>query len=191
MGGRSLSSTPVAINNGPLSLRIAILLRLYRADAGKLLGVDYQTDRLHYAVGYVEDEGRDRLAARGDHHARGAVDRASELYRQSLTLLRTLSDRSGIAEALERLAGIVGAGDQPEAGPRLFGAADALREAIAVARSELERGDYNRDVEATRARLSEIAFSAAWEVGRALSMERAIELAEAASDTRQRSTGTR
>ena len=47
VGGRSLSSTPVAINNGPLSLRIAILLRLYRADAGKLLGVDYQTDRLH------------------------------------------------------------------------------------------------------------------------------------------------
>ena len=56
----------------------------------------------------------------------------------------------------------------------LWGAAEALREAIGTLLPPVERVPYDRAVEALRTRLGEQAFAAAWAEGRTLSLEQAL-----------------
>jgi len=60
---------------------------------------------------------------------------------------------------------------------RLFGAAEALREAIGLLSAPQERADYDARLAATRSRLGVVAFEAAWAEGRAMTLEQAIEYA--------------
>ena len=106
--------------------------------------------------------------------SQGDDGRARALYEESLAILRELGDRRGIAESLEMFAALAVA-QQPERAARLFGAAEALREAIRAPRPVIDRADYERQVAATCAALGEEAFGAAWAEGRALSLEEAIQ----------------
>src|SRR6266566_418266 len=56
----------------------------------------------------------------------------------------------------------------------LWGAAEALREAIGTLLPPVERVPYDRAVEALRTQLGEQAFAAAWAEGRTLSLEQAL-----------------
>jgi hypothetical protein len=60
---------------------------------------------------------------------------------------------------------------------RLFGAAEALREAIGHLPNPQAQADYDDCLDATRSRLGVIAFEAAWAEGRAMTLEQAIEYA--------------
>jgi predicted ATPase/Tfp pilus assembly protein PilF len=127
----------------------------------------------------------------------GNYTQAAELYRESLVLRREMGDKLGIAVCLEKMARTAGSQGQSEQGARLFGAAEALREAIGVPlphgltfktvygptlpRPLPSRIDYENDVAAVRAQLSEEAFAAAWAEGRKMAMEEAIEYALAAN----------
>jgi DNA-binding NarL/FixJ family response regulator len=64
---------------------------------------------------------------------------------------------------------------------RLFGAAQALRQALGASLSPAERARYEPDLAATRAALGEAAFEAASAEGRAMPPERAIDYALAAA----------
>jgi hypothetical protein len=75
---------------------------------------------------------------------------------------------------LEGFAHVAGAEGDAERAARLFGAAEALREALGAPLPPVERAHYDRSVAATRAALGEEAFAAAWAEGRALSLEQAI-----------------
>ncbi len=66
---------------------------------------------------------------------------------------------------------------QPVRSARLWGAAEALREAIGAILSPLERSYYEPHIVAARAPLDEEAWEAAWEEGRALTRAQAIEYA--------------
>ena len=57
---------------------------------------------------------------------------------------------------------------------RVFGATEALREAICAPMPPVERPDYDRAVAAARAQLGEVAFSSGWAEGRAMTLEQAI-----------------
>jgi tetratricopeptide (TPR) repeat protein len=109
--------------------------------------------------------------------SQGDYEEARALYRESLGIFRPAGEQRGIAAVLEGLAGIAAADDRAERAARLFGAAEALRAAIATPLAPGERADYDRYVAATHAALGQEAFAAAWEAGRALSLDEAGALA--------------
>jgi predicted ATPase/DNA-binding SARP family transcriptional activator/DNA-binding CsgD family transcriptional regulator len=104
---------------------------------------------------------------------RGDDGLAVRLYEESLALSLELGDHWGAGGTVAGLAGIVVARDRPERAARLLGAARGLGDAIGVARLA-QHEEYERVLAATRARLDEGAFAAAWEAGRRLSPEQAI-----------------
>jgi DNA-binding NarL/FixJ family response regulator len=65
---------------------------------------------------------------------------------------------------------------------RLFGAAEALRGAVGASVLPFYRADYERGVAAARAGLDEQSFAAAWERGRAMTLEQAIGYALGAGE---------
>jgi tetratricopeptide (TPR) repeat protein len=60
---------------------------------------------------------------------------------------------------------------------RLFGAGDALREALGIRRLALMQARHDEVVAATRTPLGDAVFAAAWAEGRAMTLEQAIEYA--------------
>jgi non-specific serine/threonine protein kinase len=112
------------------------------------------------------------LAAHQGDHAQ-----AMALYTESLSLARELKNTWGIAACLEGLAGLSGAVGQLERAARLFGIAAALRAPTRVPPLPVDRASYERNVARVRATLQEDAFTAAWEEGRRMTLEQAIEYA--------------
>ncbi|MFQ5795916.1 MAG: tetratricopeptide repeat protein [Candidatus Bipolaricaulia bacterium] len=102
----------------------------------------------------------------------GDYERAVRFFKDSLTLSQELGNKRRIARGLEGLAAVACANRQPEQAARLFGAAEALREAIGIPLPPSECADYDRDVAAVRAGLDEDAFAAAWAEGRAMPWSR-------------------
>ena len=115
----------------------------------------------------------------------GDYEAARALMEESLSLRRELGDKWGIAYSLEAFASLAVAEGQPERAARLWGAAEALREAIHAPLPPNEREQYARDLAAVRATLGEEAFSAAWAAGRAMTIEQAMEYALEKTDTRE------
>ena len=119
--------------------------------------------------------------------ARGEYARARRLFVESLALHRSLGNKAGMAESLAGVAGVLaqarGAGE-PMADRRkvlqaahLFGAADAVREAIKAPMWPAERADYERNLAAARAQLDDGDWQASWAEGRAMPLEQAIAYA--------------
>lgn len=111
--------------------------------------------------------------------------RAAELFEEDLRILRELKDKVGIVYGLLGMAAGAALRGQPARAARLWGAAEALREAIDHPPLPLEKAhyDYEGYLAAARAGLEEAAFEAAWSEGRAMSPERAIEYALNADET--------
>ena len=109
----------------------------------------------------------------GDH------ERAAELYVEGLGLAVEMGDKANAAYCLEGLAGLISERGEPVRAARLFGASEALLEAVGAPRYVQAQASalYERAVEALRSRLSEDAFGAAWSEGRAMTPEQAIEYA--------------
>jgi predicted ATPase/class 3 adenylate cyclase len=111
-------------------------------------------------------------AAQGDNAS------ACAFFRQSLAIRRELGDRWGIAEVLEGLSYVALALAGPARATRIDGAAERLREEIGSPLPPNERPRYDRHVATARAALGDdVAFDRAWQEGRALTIEQAIELA--------------
>lgn len=119
------------------------------------------------------------IAASLDHMGlaawhQGDYRQATALLEESLTVRKALGDKAGIAGSLEGLARVA---QDPERAARLCGAAAALRDAIDAPRPPAERSDYERRLNGLRTQLGEVAFAAAWNQGRAMTVEEAIEYA--------------
>jgi predicted ATPase/DNA-binding CsgD family transcriptional regulator len=146
---------------------------------------DYSAARLRI------EEARQILSSLGDRRGVGKMntalgdvafnqgdrDAAYSLYEDALKDLKDLEDKWWIAWCLEGMAGVAAAQKQPEQAARLFGAAAALREAIGAPRPPAFRGYHECNVAAVRERLDEEGFAAAWEEGRAMTTEQAIDYA--------------
>jgi predicted ATPase len=107
-------------------------------------------------------------------HAQGDEDQARACFTESLRLFQERGSKRGIIECIAGLAGVVGAQGQGERAARLLGATAAQFEAIGAAMWSADQIDYQRNVAAMRAVLGEAAFAAAWDAGRALTLEQAI-----------------
>jgi hypothetical protein len=98
---------------------------------------------------------------------------AQSHYAESLALFRELGDKSGIVYPLEGFAGLAAAEGDPQRAVRLYGAAEALRQAISLPMAPPGRAMNAPYIEAARSVLGEEAFAAAWAEGRALALEEA------------------
>jgi predicted ATPase len=109
---------------------------------------------------------------------------ASGRFVESLTLFRELVQPNGIAYVLEGVAGLSAAQGQTNRAACLFGAVEALREAIHTPLSAFDRPEYERKVATVRAQLDDAAFAAASTAGRGMTLEQAIAYALAGSTER-------
>ncbi len=96
------------------------------------------------------------------------------LYEQGVKVARESGDKLTIIPGLEGLASAVAAQGNHVWAAHLWGAAEALREAIGAPLPPVERAPYHQAVEALRTQLGEQAFATAWAQGRTLSLEQAL-----------------
>ena len=102
-----------------------------------------------------------------------AVARA--MYEESLTIRRQLGNQNGISYSLESLAEAAHRQGQSERAARLGGAASALRESIGSPLNPADQKRFDKTTASAAEALGEAAFAAAWEVGRAMTLEQAVE----------------
>jgi predicted ATPase/class 3 adenylate cyclase/Tfp pilus assembly protein PilF len=102
---------------------------------------------------------------------------AQALYREALVIGRELGEKLRIAFSLEGLAAVVAALGSSLRAARIWGAADRLRAEAGSPLPPKDRPDYDRRVAAARTRGDNVAFDRAWQEGRALTLEQAMELA--------------
>src|SRR5205807_3394915 len=103
----------------------------------------------------------------------GDYTTARALYEESLVLAR-VGQKLNIASGLEGLASMVALQGEPTWAARLWGAADALRNAMGAPMATVERPDYEQAVATARLKLGEKVFAAAWAEGRNMSPEQAL-----------------
>jgi len=99
---------------------------------------------------------------------------ARTLYEDSLAMAQEIGDKELIASGLEGLASVVAMQGEPAWATRLWGTAEALREAIDAPLQPVERADYDHAVTAVRDDLGEKAFVTAWTEGRSMTAEQVL-----------------
>jgi tetratricopeptide (TPR) repeat protein len=163
--------------------------------AGALIGLatasHLQGDAPHAAALLAEslslfrDVGDERSAALAALYLADAERDSNDLtqaamhYREALAQFATLDDRDRVVEGLVKLGRVLVREGEFERAARLLGAASALTpdEEPGTGEDTPEITSLDGDLEAIRGALGEQAFAAAWDAGRALSLEAAVHLA--------------
>jgi predicted ATPase/DNA-binding SARP family transcriptional activator len=109
---------------------------------------------------------------------RGDYAKAEGLFRESLKLSEEYGNKTATLDGLAGLAAILGVTGKPELAVRLFGAVEALLEAIGMGgrRDPADQKEFDYYVAIARGRLEQAAFAKAWSEGRTMSQESAIDL---------------
>jgi len=109
----------------------------------------------------------------------GDPQRATGYFEENLRVLRAMGDKMGIAYCLLGLGGVAGEQLHPDRAARLWGAAEALREAIGMGLSPFDRKHtrYEDRLATARSLMDDAAWEEAWARGRAMTPEEAIEYA--------------
>jgi predicted ATPase/class 3 adenylate cyclase len=105
------------------------------------------------------------VAFEGDHAT------AHALYEQCLAIVKQVDFKVWTPFYLEGLAAVVAAQGELPWAARLWGAAEALRDALGTPIPPAYRVDYERSVAAARTQLGEQAFAVEWAEGRATPLE--------------------
>jgi len=106
--------------------------------------------------------------------AEGDLGDARAAYGESACVARDIGDRLAAAVALEGLARVAIGSERHALATRLFGAADALREALGSPLPPDGRQACDRNLAGVRADLGNEDFGAAWTRGRAMTLDEAI-----------------
>jgi predicted ATPase len=107
----------------------------------------------------------------------GELEKAAALLEESAEIGRALAERHAIADALDGFAGLAAAGGDAERAAVLSGAADAVWDSIGATRPLDQSAWRERVLAIPRDRLEEDAFAKAYERGRKLAIDKAVELA--------------
>lgn len=107
----------------------------------------------------------------------GDYEEAERLIKESIVVHRRLGSRWDYCDLLEELGRIYAAKGDPNSAAVLFGAGDSLRGLLGTPLPLGERERYDSYLEATRDRLGEDGFEAAWEKGRRMDADEALDLA--------------
>jgi ATP/maltotriose-dependent transcriptional regulator MalT len=109
----------------------------------------------------------------------GNIAAAGRLYEESLAILREVGSSSFgpiVAAYLEGWGAMVASRGEPVEAARLWGTAEALREAIGAPMPPVDRNNYEQTVALARAQLEEQTFSALWTQGRSTTPEQVLNL---------------
>jgi predicted ATPase/DNA-binding CsgD family transcriptional regulator len=101
------------------------------------------------------------------------LEAAESLHHDALRVAYEINSVLLMPAHLEGLAGLAGLGGRSHEAARLWGAAEAAREAHSLARCAGERERYENDVARIRRALPAGEFRALWDEGRAMSLEEA------------------
>lgn len=139
------------------------------------------------ALALYEQLGSSRRIADAQQILGGALSgrdsgRATGLLKSSLALRRQMGPGRKTAETLQALASVYLLRGLGARAVQFFGMADAVREQVSSPMTTWEHDAREKELTTARAQLAELAFSAAWNEGRAKSIEQAIEFALAESD---------
>ena len=104
-------------------------------------------------------------------------------YLDALAQHQALGDRRGIAVDLGGLARVASAQQQPRRAAQLAAAAEVIWAALGSSLQPAELLVYQQDLDAARAQLAPAEWQAAWEAGRALSLDQALAEAARSGDT--------
>ncbi|WP_273887929.1 ATP-binding protein [Rubrobacter naiadicus] len=117
--------------------------------------------------------------------ARRDAGHAARIFRDDVLLLRDLGDKVGTVVGLLGLAGVAALEGRHVRSARLFGAAGALGESIGHPPVPLVRThyDYEGYIAAVRGALGHTTFETAYDEGRSMSPDRAIEYGLSAEET--------
>ena len=102
---------------------------------------------------------------------------ARALHEESLGLQHEIGHNWGIALSFAGLGAVASGAGEAERGARLLGAADAHRESLEAVLDSEDRSIFDRGLASARAQLDEETWQKAWQEGRTMSMEEAIEYA--------------
>jgi tetratricopeptide (TPR) repeat protein len=99
---------------------------------------------------------------------------ARDLYQECLLLLQRIQYQELLPSCLEGLATVAAEQDEPLWAAHLWGAAEALREAIGTPIPPVYRTSYQQAVAAARSQLGEEDYATEWAQGRSMGPEQAM-----------------
>lgn len=108
---------------------------------------------------------------------RGELERALELYRETIIAFRDVGQTGAVAHQLECFGFIAMAWNQTERAVQLFAAADALREKSDTPMTPDEQVYLEEQLKTLHEQMDSSRFDAIWSAGRAMTMEQAIQFA--------------
>lgn len=111
-------------------------------------------------------------------NAAGHLIRALRLLQEGLTIQWERDYKIGVAYALEEIANVLRQQNQDECAARLWGAAEALREQLEAPYPAEDRESHLAAVASVQARLGEVRTAEAWQAGRRISLEEAVQEAQ-------------
>lgn len=149
------------------------------------------------------DEGMAFSQARGDAHGvanavrtlavltrgQGDVDRAADLFRESLRLFHELADTACSWSSLILVAHAQTLAGRHALAARLLGAADFQQSASGLVAITIVRAVHDDAIAAARSGLGDVAFAAVWAEGRVMTLEQAVAYALAPTPARHSSLG--
>lgn len=107
----------------------------------------------------------------------GNDDEAEALYRDTIGVWLEYGNRPAVANQLEAFGFLAIHRGQFGRAATLFGAAEALREAVDSPMTFIEQDEYDRETAALRESMAPGELSAAWQIGRSMDMETAVNFA--------------
>jgi predicted ATPase/DNA-binding CsgD family transcriptional regulator len=118
----------------------------------------------------------------------GALEEAESLHHEALEAARAAESVLLVPTHLEALAGLAVLAERFHEGARLYGAAETARNAYGLIRYTVDWAEYEADVARIRTVLSANELRAAWEQGRAMSVDQARSYAARGRGERKRPT---
>jgi predicted ATPase/DNA-binding CsgD family transcriptional regulator len=115
--------------------------------------------------------------------AEGRHEEARGALRESLLLRQDQGSRSGITYSLDSIAALAAAENEPQRAIQLLGAAASIRQTIGERLTPVARTMVDEWLQPLRRAVDQDTFQSAWEAGRAMSLEQALELALSATQT--------
>ncbi len=107
----------------------------------------------------------------------GDFDESEQCAREAFVSYIKLRAWFWVTLCLPTMAGPIAAKGDPERAACLLGAGEALLDELGVSQQKGDQIEIDRYIAAVRAKLDEATFAAAWERGRSMTLEQAIDLA--------------
>jgi tetratricopeptide (TPR) repeat protein len=105
------------------------------------------------------------------------LDDAMGWYRKSLGLMQWMGCQPFMPDTIEAIAKVAGILGQNQRAVRLFAASQAAREWLEIPVPAVSQPDYERNLRGIHKAMGEVTFNAAWEEGKKMTLEQALELA--------------